>query len=300
MSVSGEAKNVVRVTGQVRNAYYDTDQHFDGNSLKPQSGVAVKQAIDNAVAVLDDRISLNNLDSRNSFGNALKNKVSGKAIHLTDVSPIQHEMTVKVIEGNPSAVKVGQYGKNMLSIDAMLNDALVKNADGSYKITKNGSVRLSRAVPLYIPANTKFSMSLANLESNSSVQKTLILMFARTSGSYLYKRFEVGGSKTLVNNSTPYDITSVQIYIDNTESDGTYYTFRDLMIELGETATKYEPCLVAKSITPNAAGEVIGVESTGEVNVLTVSSSDATIECEYNRDINAVILDIMSEINALK
>ena len=299
MSVSGEAKNVVRVTGQVRNAYYDTDQHFDGNSLKPQSGVAVKQAIDEAVAVLDDRIRLNNLDSRNGFGNALKNKVSGKAIHLTDVSPIQHEMTVKVTEGDPSTVNVGLYGKNMVSADAMCSNALVKNEDGSYTITRAGSARFGASIPLFIPTNTCFSISVSDLVSNSTVKKSLTFMFTRKSGSPLYKSLEVG-SNSIVNISTPYDITKLQVYIENTETEGTYYTFRDLMIELGEEATEYKPFSVSQSFTPNAAGEVTGVEATETEMILTVSNSEATIECEYNRDINAVILDIMSEINALK
>ena len=86
-----------------------------------------------------DKTKADFLKNKPSVANALKGTASGEAIAITDASPIEHEMGVKV------------RGKNLLSSDIWGEDVFEKQEDGSYKsITKISTDGTTR--DFYLPA----------------------------------------------------------------------------------------------------------------------------------------------------
>ncbi|MEE1007118.1 MAG: hypothetical protein U0L66_08005 [Acutalibacteraceae bacterium] len=63
-------------------------------------------------------------------------------------------------------------------------------------------------------------------------------------------------------------------------------TFTDIQLELGTTATDYEPYKECAEYTPTADGTVNGVTSLYPNTTLMTDTKGVIIDCEYNRDIN--------------
>jgi hypothetical protein len=71
------------------------------------------------------------------------------------------------------------------------------------------------------------------------------------------------------------------------------------MLEVGDTATSYEPYVEPTSYKPNADGTVEGVKSIYPNITLTTDTSGVLVECEYNRDINKAFAELTQAIIAV-
>jgi hypothetical protein len=69
------------------------------------------------------------------------------------------------------------------------------------------------------------------------------------------------------------------------------------MIEIGNTATDYEP-YKGETYTPNSDGTV-DISTVSPTMTLMTNVSGITIDCKYARDTNAVMGDISSALNEL-
>lgn len=69
-------------------------------------------------------------------------------------------------------------------------------------------------------------------------------------------------------------------------------------LELGDTATEYEPYNGATAM-PDAAGTVTGLPSLAPNMTLLTDTPGVKIECTYNRDSNAVLAEVLAKIAAL-
>ena len=102
--------------------------------------------------------------ANNTFANALKGSKSGSAILIDDISPVTHEMGVKLSSDTVTdltAVKVNTYGKNFIDINSIANDIVKKNPtsceitdfDGKrcLKIGATSTIRytIQTLIPLY-------------------------------------------------------------------------------------------------------------------------------------------------------
>ncbi|MEE0899240.1 MAG: hypothetical protein U0L88_16655 [Acutalibacteraceae bacterium] len=63
-------------------------------------------------------------------------------------------------------------------------------------------------------------------------------------------------------------------------------------LEFGATSTEYEPYAEIKSYPVNSDGTVDGVKGIYPTTVLFTNSEGATIEAEYNKDINKTLGDL--------
>lgn len=199
------------------------------------SGVSTNPAENQAVA--------------NAVGNALKGTLSGAAVRADGVSPIQHSPVVKV------------SNKNLVNIDAVVNNVFVKNADGSYTITKaDQSNRFSGVYDLSIPANTAFTISFVEIERSS--EDVLSIRLFKSSGEESYVQISESARTLTITD----DIVRIQLYMQSNETDGAYITFRNFQIELGDTATEYAPYIDPASVTPTRCGK----------NLLNPIGEDAT------------------------
>lgn len=85
-----------------------------------------------------------------------------------------------------------------------------------------------------------------------------------------------------------------------TVSDTVYkVTLSNIQLELGSTATDYEPYKECAEYTPNADGTVNGVTSLYPNTTLTTDTDGVLIDCEYNRDINKAFAELQQAIISL-
>lgn len=135
-------------------------------------------------------------------------------------------------------------GKNLLNADLMINDQFVKNADGTYTLTKNGAsnLRFSKRAACSLPSGT-YIMSVASVTDTENIVR-LALTFA--SGKELSVAVTPNIPKTIV---VDEEITKFAAYIPSDRSDGSYTTFSGLMLERGSVATPYETYKPIQTIT---------------------------------------------------
>lgn len=77
---------------------------------------------------------------------------------------------------------------------------------------------------------------------------------------------------------------------------GCSLTISNMQLELGDTVTDYEPLAASCSYTPNADGTVDNVLSVCPTTALMLDTDKATIDCEYNRDINKAFAELQQAI----
>ena len=89
------------------------------------------------------------------------------------------------------------------------------------------------------------------------------------------------------------------------KQDGTDMTEEDIelaktafQIEIGNTATEYEPYIEPITAVADAEGNVEGLMSLAP-NMTLVSENGTVIDCTYNRDANKVITDLETKLNTL-
>ena len=263
------------------------DQTYSPNSENAQSGKAVAEA----VATEQKR-------SDNTFANALKGSKSGSAILIDDVSPVTHEMGVKV------------RGKNLFDINNPLFSALIsasmsflpKIEDGIIYFNTRYGYRGGAGFLIPMPPNTTFTISFdvvsgefwSDLAYAESVDENNILVnWGRFSPQY-----NNVNRLTYTQPSDKHFINFILLCV------GGYYNcgIKNVQIELGTTATPYTPYVpdlttvkVIKSnasgeavaeYTPNADGTVESVTSLYPNTTLMTDTEGVLIDCEYNRDIN--------------
>lgn len=227
----------------------------------------------------------------NVTANALKGTASGEAVTVTDASPIEHEPSVWV------------HGKNRANIEAMTNNAFVKNTDNLYTLTKrNTSERFSGVIDLHIPPNTPFTISFAEIERRSD--DTLMVRLFKRDGTESY----IGLWEKSYTMHSPVEVTKLQFYMQSQEADDAYVSVKDFQIELGTEATAYEPYVDPTGVkvtaagvefTPGADGSVKGISSADLVGGITTDTAGVTVEVEYNRDVNTVINKLTEAVVAL-
>ena len=86
--------------------------------------------------------------------------------------------------------------------------------------------------------------------------------------------------------------TYTQVYIYGSSTGA---SVKDIQIEFGTVATDYEPFNTA-TYTPTTDGTILDMTSLSPTMTLLTDTEGAIVECEYNRDSNAVIADLYSKI----
>ena len=211
------------------------------------------------------------------------------------ISNIQIEIGSTATEYTPyvetSTVTVIRTGKNLFDISKVKNTTatnnLVNNGDGVLTIV--GGTGLSGLAP-----NT-----LKDYAPSLKVGETYTLSAETTSTKkYIFLKGEVQqswafGTKRVI---TEADLNaSVGWYSsDNITTD----TISNIQIELGATATEYEE-YNEQSVAANADGTVDGILSVSPNMVVTPDIKGVIVTCEYNKDTNKVIENLVNAIVSL-
>lgn len=224
----------------------------------------------------------NNVKSyvNNNFANALKGSASGEAVRLTDVSPIEHEIKIKLTaESNYSdfsGVTLKRYGKNLLpypysdTTKTVNGITFTDNGDGS--VTISGTATADTY--FYLQRNADYGTKSINAINKNSDNNGVY-----TASSRIYYN--------AVNKTVTINIPS------GTTLDETVYP----QVELGVKATDYEAYVSPTEYTPSSDGTVTAALLGSEDITLMTDTAGVTVNAEYNKDINKVISELYALVN---
>ena len=223
-------------------------------------------------------------NANNIFANALKGTASGEVIGMKDVSPIEHEMRVKVSGVDDlTSVKVSKLGKNLC--DNVFEKGGIHNETGeNYQQTQMRTVNY-----LPIKPNTTYTLKAVNFT------KDILCRFYDKDKKYVgnkISRVVNGEPRTFTADTDCYFVRFAIVGQDETKN------FL-LQLELGSNATEYEPYIQPTEYTPDADGVVLGVTSLYPTTTLMTDTDGALIDATYNRDINKAFEEIKNAILSL-
>lgn len=292
--------------------------------LNPKDGVTLddtergKSKIPSSYVVgnyVKKSISAEQSRADSTFSNALKGSKSGGAFLVDDVSPIAHEMEIKISSDTVddlTAVKVRKQGKNLIPFpyrDLAIGTSTTNGIeftvyeDGSILI--NGTATSNTTKYLYNNAT-----DLLGLKSGVTISGSKNASDDTQQGNvyFLCNYYNSTGTMTqgLVASTTP---SGTKTITDEWKGLGIYInvpngkTVNNLLIkpqlEIGATATEYEPYITPTEYIPTADGTVNGVTSLYPNTTLTTDMDGVLIDCEYNRDINKAFAALEAALAAL-
>ena len=233
----------------------------------------------------------------NLVANALKGYASGNPIRLDDVSPVEHTVRCKARGKNLVAYPFPETTLTRYGI------TYTDNGDGS--ITANGTATANS----HFIFKGKSSLPVGKYAfSGCPTGGSASTYYMTVNGFYGIKSDIGSGGSLEVKNDSPQTNFVIIVMAGTTVSN---LVFKP-QLELGTTATEYEPYLDPstatltryglsetdnpKTYTPNSDGTVDGVTSLYPTTVLTTDTEGVTIDVEYNRDANKVIAELLELI----
>ena len=212
-----------------------------------------------------------------------------------------------------SSMTLKKCGKNLF--DTV--NAVKLNGRSSFSVTNNKIMASQSVTQTYQSANVLISQSLIgknitlSAKSNTSGANVAQLRIQWVSDIGVASGNMILGipdstGKIVVTGTVPiqpdetHNNLCLMFYSNATgtlENNTTYIaTYSDIQIELGSTATEYEPYKTATEYTPAADGTVLGVKSLYPTTTLMTDMAGAIIEAEYNRDINKAFSELAQAI----
>jgi hypothetical protein len=243
--------------------------------------------------------------ANNTFANALKGKVIGEAVAMKDVSPVEHTLKVSVSGvNNFSNVKVKKYGKNLFD-DSYLKQVTFTASEGDTRTNLGYEIHLPAGeyainVDIISDAFDGYIYSVVNTESGAYISNA----FKNANGTTKPDSYIITGSYNFapLRYSLPDDAV---IYIYDAIGAHTFDLTREIFdkiqiqLEVGTTATAYEPYIAPTEYPVNADGTVDGVTSIPSGTTLLTDTAGAVITAEYNRDINKAFEELYNAIISL-
>ena len=208
-----------------------------------------------------------------------------------------------------STVKIKQYGKNLIDIKNptyKLNAIYEVDSKGAATLTRGdlatgvGGTYVSRAywefgnyddfvgktfvVSLDITEKSvaKGDILYIVADFNTKTEKIVKTTSFSTAGTYPL-------SFTIPENTGGWKTLGLRLYCESlgtNESTGEYIKFKDLQLEVGTTATEYEPYIEPIEYSVNVDGVVDGITSQTSVMTLMGDTPGAILDVEYNQDVN--------------
>lgn len=229
---------------------------------------------------------------------------SGSIITANDVSPIEHNLGVKLSSDTItdfSSVKVTRCGKNIFDADTVLPSFYnpsypgihwKKQEDGSWYVTNSGIFQKSKwfentngyVGQMVISASVK-------LPEGKEGDNSFTLVFRYTDGTSKPLRFY--HSEDFVISTLVSDAGKTIAYIDQSYNNTSAIYIKDIMIAYG-TDTEYEP-YNPYTVTANADGTV-DLTSISPNMTLFTDTDGVSINCQYYRDIDRYIDNLIGNV----
>ena len=181
-----------------------------------------------------------------------------------------------------TAVKVKKQGKNLFDKDAEKHNVIL---NGETIVAKSNY----RTIFIDIERISDFVLSVYNSSGNMywGVCDSIEV------GSTIFSKGILNNTHQGIITNNSHKFVGVSCYC----SDITIFNL--VQLELGTTATEYEPYITPTEYTPTADGVVNGVTSLYPNTTLTTDTNGVMIDCEYNRDINKAFAELQQAIISL-
>ncbi len=222
---------------------------------------------------------------KNTEWKALKGFATGTdALCISDISPVEHEMGVKVsgVE-DLSAVKVRKYGGNLLDFPSTYS------WKGLYSAHANTNVKT------VLKPNIRYALSYDEIEYSAQGDGLVFVV----NGNAILAWTEAKKPNYFVLDK---EVTDFYIYTngwDAAASGNTTATVTNLRIYTAENGyLEYESYIEPTEYTPDADGAVSGVTSLYPATTLMTDTDGAVIDAIYNKDLSKVD-DIPERIEAV-
>ena len=193
-----------------------------------------------------------------------------------------------------SGVEVSKIGKNLWDGTVNLLEGLSNNNGVFVQTNVDTKSYLHFVMQTYdgITYNQFYSDHLYNPTVVSGT-------FTKRSNTNLLRVGHNGSSKNVmswfdISNLIDGQTYTIQANITNV-TQGTF-SWQDIQIELGSTATEYEPYISPQTATANAEGVVEGLTSLSPNMTLMTDTEGVMIDLEYYRDIDLAFENLMTEI----
>ena len=243
--------------------------------------------------------------SQNNVCNSLKGAKSGTTVLATDVSPLEHNLTVKLTSDTVSdfsGVTVSRYGKNLFNPKILTDAGFALNSNGYYVGQINalnntyGGFNGRLPLPDFIP-NTQYSISFEGKTSVNVSAGGVYIKILYTDGS---NENLVISSSTLekysVTTSATKSIEKISAAFGDNGTDTVY--IKNFIVCVGKDST-FEEYIVPKVYNASSSGNVNGITSLYPSVTLLTDNSNVSIEMEYNRDINKAFAELQQAIISL-
>ena len=200
------------------------------------------------------------------------------------------------VAADAEAGQITRCGKNLVDADVLLNQYLIKDENGIYRVVESSTSRGSGVVRFStpIPANTPIHFKFYDFDGYNANSDALL----STSISFGDGTTEAGNwfgiSGTFTNELTikkQKPITAFQFYTYK-PSEGFFCQFSALQVEIGEAATEYEPF----KLETFPVGEPIP----GWAGVNTIYADKGTVTVTGKADPVAVIDRLQMRLAALE
>ena len=264
------------------------------DSLKSSNYLNVSDKVLNYYNLSDKYVGFKNNNSTYSFmiGQEIDyNDLKGEILDIVDY----HIEGNSVKDGtqpleNPVEIQsVGQKTKNLLDIDSMLNENLIKNADDSYTIKKiTSDERFSNTLKVNIPAGTYLSLSGEILEYNGTYDYSVQL--ALTFEDDTFATLGIANDRVW-SEKYPKAIKGIRIYQEDSMPAGTYAKFKNLQLEIGDKKSSYEPYgyKIPIEISDKNLVAYPYIETTKTINGITLTDNgDGTITVNGTATANTI------------
>lgn len=212
-----------------------------------------------------------------NFANAIKKTVSGKSIKADDVSTVNHPLKLNLTDyENCNEIRV--CGKNLFDLRNSKGfvssyGGLSNEIDGdTITVTCTATARSGYLDLGLFPAGTYF---LSSGEKNCHILLGDDVSSAVSAGIVTPMKVTIESPKHFV---VYYEFSSANNAVK----------FSDIQVELGDKRTDYETPDVS-TYTVNEEGVVTDAISKSPNMTIISDTGDATINCEYNRDLNKII-----------
>ena len=245
---------------------------------------------------------LQGVASQNNITNALKNTKSGILVSAGDVSPLEHELQIR-LTGNSisdfSNVTVSRYGKNLIPYP-FANSSKVLNGitwtdNGDGTVTANGTATEQSYFSL-LSTKMKWlkgvSYTLSGCPKGGSGGTYCIYM---ANNDYSFYKFDSGNGLTFTPNEDIESSIVISIGKDTTVNNMVFKP----QLEVGAIATDYELYQIPMVVNSRADGSVVGLKSLYPSFTLIPNDENVAIECTYNRDINKAFAELQQAILSL-
>jgi hypothetical protein len=207
-----------------------------------------------------------------------------------------------------------KQGKNLLDVSKpyILANGTYTETNGTVEIVRTHE---SRAPNVYIRvgkatdfAGETFTFSFTYAETNATGTGTSgVDYYMGTHANGTFNRIAASSTRTVgarisISGTVPMDVEEEFVIRFNCSilaAVNEYVKLKDIQVEVGTTATDYEPYIAPTEYDITANGTVPGVKSIHPSTTLYSDTAGVIIDVDYNRDINIAFKNLEEKITAL-